>query len=136
MMGMRADALCSLSSIRFAQPSTPCAVVIQCLQNSDDTLQDLLRPKGLGFLKAVDAPLTRFHGVAVEDVADEPRRSPLSGLRSHLSKELARAFPHFFRRKVLFAGRQVPLVPEWVGHLPESIAPKHIRYRHIRTRTG
>ncbi len=39
----------------------------------------------------------------------------LLGLHGHLSKELTRAFPYFFMRKVLFVGRQVPLVAEWIG---------------------
>ena len=60
----------------------------------------------------------------------------LPGLHGHLSKELTRAFPHFFRSKVLFAGRQVPLVAEWIGKLPATIAPEHIRHRHIRFRTS
>jgi hypothetical protein len=60
----------------------------------------------------------------------------LPGLQGHLSKESTRAFPHFFRRKVFFMGRQVPLVAEWVSELPASIAPEHIRHRHIRFRPG
>ena len=60
----------------------------------------------------------------------------LPGLQGHLSKEIARAFPHFFRLKVFFVGRQVPLVAEWVSELPASIAPEHIRHRHIRFRPG
>jgi hypothetical protein len=60
----------------------------------------------------------------------------LPALQGHLSKERARAFPHFFRRKVFFVGCQVPLVTERISELPPSIAPEHIRHRHIRFRTG
>src|SRR2546426_8637588 len=55
-------------------------------------------------------------------------------MQSHLTKEIPRAFPHFFRRKVFFVRRQGPLVAEWVSELPASIAPEHIGHRHIRFR--
>lgn len=63
-------------------------------------------------------------------------RESLPALQGHLSKERARAFPHFFRLKVFFVGRQVPLVAKWISELPPSITPEHIRHRHIRFRTG
>lgn len=116
---------------RVNSRSNEMVVLQRCVPNADNPgnveWQDLSPCHALLFHVTPVPMSSRFRYVFHES---------LPSLQSHLSKERPRAFFDFFRREFFFAGRQVPLVAEWVRELPTAIAPEHIRHRLVRFRTG